>query len=279
MKKTALLALCLCAPLIIGESRAQDFSAAISSSSPQAQKSWTGFYSGLNIGYGWANQTANYGSEFRLPPRVPAFTGVSWSLESPLAEGFSGGAQLGYNYQVTGTGAVLGAEVDIQGSGMSGASSGLGTYNTRRIYFPFVQNAQSLNWYGTVRARVGYAFLPQLLIYGTGGFAYGGGANSFSVLYSDLKEYGGSSATYANPGWTAGGGVEWALWNNWTVKSEYLYLNLGSTPNLTAQQHCTCSVLPDYFMANHSGGANRYHVIRVGANYHFNFCDISKIAR
>lgn len=279
MRKTAILTIGVCALALASSSQVTAEPASASPIMTSPSSLWTGFYSGLNVGYGWANQTANYGNELRLPPRTPAFTGVTWSLESPLAQGFSGGAQIGYNHQVVGTGVVLGAEVDFQGSGISGQTSGLGTYNTRRTYYPFVQNSQALNWFGTVRGRVGYAVLPQLLVYGTGGFAYGGNTNSFSVLYSDLKEYAGSSTSGANTGWTAGGGVEWALWNNWSVKSEYLYLNLGSTQGLAAQQRCTCSVLPDYFMASNTGGSNRFHILRVGANYHFNVTDIPSIIR
>jgi opacity protein-like surface antigen len=65
-----------------------------------------------------------------------------------------------------------------------------------------------------------------------------------------LKEFSGATKSGAQTGWTAGGGVEWALWNNWSLKTEYLYLSLGNFPNLAAQQQSTCSVLPDYFLAS-----------------------------
>lgn len=240
---------------------------------------WRGFYSGLNVGYGWSSPNTLYGAETRLPPLTYGLTGANWITQSPLAQGFFGGAQLGYNYQINNTGVVLGGEVDFQGAGLSGASEGLGSYDARHRYFPFYKTSQSLDWFGTVRGRLGYAVAPQLLIYGTGGFAYGGGVNDLGIIYSDQKEYAGATKSSTGTGWTAGGGVEWALWNNWSIKTEYLYLSLANFPNLAAQQHCTCSVLPDYFLASQTSASNHYHTLRVGINYHFDLMSLAKISR
>jgi outer membrane immunogenic protein len=93
-----------------------------------------------------------------------------------------------------------------------------------------------MNFLGTVRGRLGYLAMPNLLVYGTGGLAYG------NVTYSvDLAQYGYSSAgattqaAFANAnnsavqvGWTAGGGAEWMFMQNWSAKVEYLYYDLGS---------------------------------------------------
>lgn len=249
---------------------------------PAATSPWTGPYAGLNVSYGWSNPSTVYGSEYALPPlRRVGPTGASWSLQSPLMNGFLGGAQLGYNYQVIGSGAVVGAEVDFQGSGMSGTTSGIGSKNITGRYFPFASTSQSVDWFGTIRGRMGYTILPALLAYATGGFAYGGGRNSYSVMYSDLKEFGGSSASYARTGWTAGGGIEWLMWNNWSMKAEYLYVDLGQTPSLSGEQYCLCSgpSIPklDYFMSSQSGGSNRFHTLRAGVNYHFSWSNVPLI--
>lgn len=272
MKKYFILPLLLLSNLAIHPALAGDPpSVEAAASKPATSFSWTGMHAGLNLGYGWSNQTAIYGYETRLPPLRPAGpTGASWANESPLARGVFGGAQVGYDYQISGAGAVLGLQADFQGAGLSGNVDGAGRFNTRRSYYPIFSMQQTLDWFGTVRGRVGYTPLSQLLIYGTGGFAYGGGTGAFSVLYSDFKDFAGKSVNNTNTGWTAGGGVEWALWNNWTMKAEYLYLNLGSTPSFFEQQHCTCSVKPDYFSATQTGSSNRFHTLRLGLNYHFN---------
>jgi outer membrane immunogenic protein len=92
-----------------------------------------------------------------------------------------------------------------------------------------LNNAQ-LNWFGTVRGKIGYA-VSNLLVYGTGGLAYG--RVSANTAFNDpnsgagpLTWAGSSSPTRA--GWTLGGGVEYALSSNWMVGAEYLYVNLGT---------------------------------------------------
>lgn len=241
---------------------------------------WTGSYTGLNIGYGWSNPSVVYGAEYALPPvRRTGATGARWVLQSPLAMGFFGGAQLGYIHQILGTGIVIGAETDFQGSGMSGTSSGIGSRNYNGSYFPLITNRQSIDWFGTVRGRIGYAVVPSLLVFGTGGFAYGGGTSETNILYSDFKEIGGNSTSFGSTGWTVGGGVEWVLWNNWSMKTEYLYVNLGNAPNLQASQVCFCkgpfTPTIDAFIFNQSGGSNQFHTLRAGLNYHFNWANIS----
>lgn len=249
---------------------------------PPAPTLWTGAYAGLNVGYEWSNPSIVYGAEYALPPlRRTGATGAGWVLQSPVASGFFGGAQLGYNHQIHGTGAVVGAEVDFQGAGMRGTSSGVGSKNITGAYFPLVKTSQSINWFGTVRGRIGYTILPSLLAYGTGGFAYGGGSNNFGVAYSDFYDFGGASSSFTRTGWTAGGGLEWAMWNNISIKAEYLYVDLGQTAALGAQQICFCSgpTTPhlDYFAANQSGGSNRFHSLRAGVNYHFNWASLPVI--
>ena len=124
-----------------------------------------------------------------------------------------------------------------------------------------------LNWLGTTRARLGFATLDQdrLLLFVTGGFAYGGGTASISsVGPNGYAWYGSSSSTQV--GWTVGAGAEYAFTNNWTVKAEYLYYDLDqysyyTTPNngAAAGQNVTfhAKVQPEGSIA------------RVGVNYKF----------
>lgn len=134
-------------------------------------------------------------------------------------DGFIGGGQVGYNYQFGGW--VAGLELDFQGVATSGGGSNL--FGTVTVP-PFVANpvnqimsvSRSLDWLGTLRGRVGYTFTPTLLIYGTGGLAYGQVGSSTSIL-QNISNLGGAVPPYGSfgnfnqalVGWTAGGGLEW----------------------------------------------------------------------
>jgi outer membrane immunogenic protein len=149
---------------------------------------------------------------------------------------------------------------------------------------PFASTVdEDVKWFGTVRGRLGWLPWNNLLIYGTGGFAYGrvnhtgslGGsfsrlpAPSFSCSNGVTTTcFAGSSGNTAT-GWTAGGGVEYALWQQWSLKLEYLYVSLASNglmetalstlhPGLTT---------PASFNANFSH--TNFNVVRVGLNYQF----------
>ncbi|WP_024277284.1 outer membrane beta-barrel protein [Xanthobacter sp. 126] len=154
-----------------------------------------------------------------------ANAGYGWgssSFSSP--GGFLGGFQAGYNFQF-GSPFVLGIETDFDFAGMSAG-------------------AYSLNNLGTVRARLGYSF-DRVLIYGTGGFAYGqGSANFFSLTSSSTQT-----------GWTLGLGAEVGFDRNWSAKLEYLYVDLGSATFPTAVGPVTTG-----FDAN---------ILRAGVNYRF----------
>ncbi len=150
---------------------------------------WTGFYVGANAGYGFGNVNAG---TFALARTV--------SIGD--IDGFVGGGQIGYNYQIGQI--VLGVEADIQGADLK-ASNGFGD----RI---------KTEYFGTVRGRVGVAF-DRFMPYITGGWAYGNVKTSIAGI--------GSSDTSHTGGYAVGAGVEYAFTNNWTAKVEYLYVDLG----------------------------------------------------
>ena len=162
--------------------------------------SWTGFYIGGNVGYGWGNSTFDY-----TPWALPTY---SYDLGS--ADGFFGGLQAGFNYQFANN-VVVGLEADLEFADMG----------SDNVLFagpiPGVIAAQSLDTFGTIRARLGYA-MDRFLPYITGGAAW---ANT-----NYTGPWGWSSSS-TNWGWTIGAGVEYALTNNWTVKAEYLYMDFA----------------------------------------------------
>jgi outer membrane immunogenic protein len=108
---------------------------------------------------------------------------------------------------------------------------------------------------GTVRGRIGYAF-DRALLYATGGFAYGHVENKFNFPI-DPNSTSGLSTSGTRTGWTVGGGLEYAITNNWTVRAEGLYVDLGKS---TSGPNCTgCRF----------GFKNTYALGRVGLNYKF----------
>jgi outer membrane immunogenic protein len=139
--------------------------------------SWMGPYIGANVGHQWGNVTSN--------PASPS--------------GFAGGLQAGYNWQTNQF--VFGAETDLQ---LSGADD---TFAPWKFSNP---------WFGSTRARAGFA-LNNILIYGTGGFAYG----SMHVDSAGLTE------AHTLFGWAAGLGLEVGLTPNWSARAEYLYVDLN----------------------------------------------------
>ena len=155
---------------------------------------WTGFYVGANAGYGWGNMDS-----------------VGVSAFSDL-DGFVGGGQIGYNYQLGQI--VLGVEADFQGADLKAGPSFAG--------FGIVGEGKT-EWFGTVRGRVGYAF-DRFLPYITGGLAYG---NVKTTLAPGVTINGLNSDDNTHTGWTVGGGVEYAFTNNLVGGVEYLYVDLG----------------------------------------------------
>jgi outer membrane immunogenic protein len=167
---------------------------------PPPPPMWTGFYAGLNIGGGWGDNGGSTGDSAYFDPKFAIGSTPTTGFFRPrpigpanlffepngntlgTAGGVVGGAQVGYNYQFGQF--VIGVETDFQGSSISGGGNNasqsliLSPYGARGSEFLAPIGAlaganTSLEWFGTVRGRVGYLFLPTLLIYGTGGFAYG----------------------------------------------------------------------------------------------------------
>lgn len=207
--------------------------------------SWTGGYIGINAGYA--------GGKFKHPysinDEVLGETLLSDSVNFD-ADGFVGGLQAGYNYQLA-NGVVIGAEADFQGSTVKGDIS-------ERFEDISASGETKVEWFGTVRARLGYAATERLLVYGTGGLAYGKVKSSYSV--SDGVDSIGDSSSKTKAGWTVGAGAEYAIDNHWTVKGEYLYTDLGKRD------------LVDVSAAGYNFNLEndvKFHTVRVGLNYKF----------
>jgi outer membrane immunogenic protein len=202
--------------------------------------SWAGFYAGVNGGGAWSE----FSDKFAVPNQN--FGGISPS-------GGFGGGQIGYNWQgVWHPNLVLGVEADIQGAGIEDKKS----VNS----FDFFRSR--LDFFGTVRGRIGYASGPSLL-YATGGFAYGGIHNEFND--GGIVDAKSGTAT----GYTVGGGYEYKFNPAWSLKVEYQYINLGrSDPPLPLGVLGVTTVCNPAFEAAKCED-DALHTVRAGLNYHF----------
>ena len=142
---------------------------------------------------------------------------------------------------------VLGIETDFSGSDIKGSGHSTATYNCATVC------STNVTEFGTVRGRVGYAW-NNLLLYGTGGLAYGN-------IESNLN---GGTVSNWQTGWTAGAGVEYMFGRNWSGKLEWEYVDFGSF------QWTNANRTPTFNCAGIDCSTDaRFSVIRAGVNYHF----------
>ena len=185
---------------------------------------WTGPYVGVNFGGSWSSNTPG------LSPASKSFKPVFHAndVSSPSVDptGMFGGLQAGYNYQVCPFGFV-GIETDAQWDGITGSKAG--TTSGTSLFAPEVTSVQDrLSWFGTLRGRIGYLPINRLAIYATGGLAYGDSHNSASIAFPGIPQYYGGTSSDTTVGWTVGGGIEYFLLSNVSIKAEYLFIDLGS---------------------------------------------------
>ena len=235
--------------------------------------SWSGLYAGVNVGYGFGNNALERGSMSEFPDGDLI---GQWS-QNQNPTGVVGGGQIGYNYQVN-SWFVIGGEADIQASDMNSSRS----YFTTGIAFPtdriFINSANSIDWFGTARGRIGMTMpsYSNFLISGSGGFAYGYVNNTVGIgdIWGNQSGSGYSgSGTYGDTklGWAAGGGVEWSpqTFPSWSAKVEYLYTNLGSANQSVWSNYAVGNAAGYSFVANQST-PTQFQTIRAGLNWHFN---------
>jgi outer membrane immunogenic protein len=213
---------------------------------------WNGFYIGINGGY--AGGTFEH--PFTITDPTPPPTTIGDGSIDVTAGGFVGGVQAGYNFDVGGF--VVGLEADAQGSTVEGRVGINGTLGPAPG-LPFDLSAgTNLDWFGTLRGRVGVT-MDQALIYGTGGLAYGRTTSSIE------GEFGGGapfdvSVENDRVGWTVGAGIEYALTDSLSLKTEYLYTDLG-TEELVSGSLGGFDATLDSTVA--------FHTVRAGLNFQF----------
>jgi outer membrane immunogenic protein len=226
---------------------------------------WTGFYVGGNAGgiFSSSNTVANIGF-------VTGATGLGAIPSSvTLSQGeFIGGGQVGYNWQL-GPDWVWGVEADFDGT--TARSTANAAFGGNAVFVPFSTSySRELDALGTVRGRVGFLALPTLLLYGTAGLAYAQtrlGSSSLCAactLPSGTRGSTTNQSTFNPVGWTGGAGVEWQFTPAWSIKAEYLYVDLGK-----AQTNTITYSYPPNASSLTSTLNERDNVLRIGFNYRF----------
>ena len=222
-------------------SSAADIPAPIYKAPPAAivATTWTGFYIGAHGGYGWGTATITDVDCYCIASS--GFAGFQFPFSD---QGWVAGAQLGYNWQSGNL--VYGLEADFSFSGIK-----------RNAFLPELipgsgeTYSANIDWFGTVRGRLGWA-LDRVLPYVTGGFAYAQVENH----YNDPLDGNFSTVKDVKVGWTVGGGLDYAIDPNWSIRAEYLFINLEKSAG-------------DFPDGQRFDWDNEFHIVRAALNRRF----------
>jgi outer membrane immunogenic protein len=226
---------------------------------------WTGFYVGISGGYSRGNSSNSY-----------TMTGFAPFSGSTQMNGGVFGGQAGFNWQAN-RNFVVGIEADLQGTWQNGTDNppGVSTTTICNPAFPIacpttiaVGVDQKLRWFGTARGRVGFLPWDHVMLYVTGGAAFGEVESNATItstatflFNAPFTTFASGTATNTRAGYTVGGGSEWVLSGPWTAKLEYLFVDLGTVSNTFVGG----GVVPTVVASSHV----RDNIVRIGINYRF----------
>lgn len=197
---------------------------------PEPAFSWTGFYLGGHIGWGWARQDATIDEDIAVN-EVSQFPGAV----KLRGNGVLGGVQAGYNWQVS-PNWLVGAEIDWTATDLKdtetfpnlfsdGEPAGLG----------FIEWKRNTKWLASLRARLGWTW-DRMLLYATGGVAFNRSKYSgFDVFDGGCPGCVEDSFSKTKVGFVLGGGLEYAIASNWSLRAEYLYYRFGDVKSGIAE--------------------------------------------
>jgi outer membrane immunogenic protein len=229
---------------VCGAASAADLAKPVYKAPPPAPPpySWTGFYLGANIGGAWTTGSV-----------TDTVTGASLSGNN---DGFIGGGQLGFNYQISNW--VLGFEGDFDGTTISRTS------NAVTVGASTLQASAKTNWVSTFAGRVGLAFDHGLLFDHSLFYVKGGGAwVENSATLTNLTTGNSISGSNTNDGWMVGVGWEWGFAPQWSAKVEYDFVGLNSwSPSNTVLVNG---------VADRLTLSRDIEMVKVGVNYRFNW--------
>jgi outer membrane immunogenic protein len=237
---------------------------------------WSGFYVGANLGHSWGDWRAN-SNQFVY--------NFEQSTSRPKVDGLLGGVQAGFNWRVAPQW-LFGIEADIQATDEKArqdwrdpglppnvlilAPAPVADFVRRPGGPANLSHEWKFPWFGTVRLRAGYNPTPDWLLYVTGGFAYGRSEYSFNFFQpgAALNQFGSTATTYAlrqssnDIGYAVGFGGEYKLNRSWSVKAEYLFVDLGTRTIVTTD----IDGVP--FRVGYRVSD---HIARIGINYAFDW--------
>jgi outer membrane immunogenic protein len=240
---------------------------------PPPPFSWTGCYVGGNAGWGRVKHDLSSVGSGNINTTASTLMNIA-GADSLDNDGFTGGGQLGCNWQApTSLPVVLGLEGDynwIDGDTSRDAFASFGGVTAHSV------DSIGMSWFATFRGRLGLAF-DRILVYGTfgGAFTQLDVSKNFAWSFADGCPIGADGLNHCHvggassnrTGWTAGAGVEWAFFDRWSVKAEYLYANFGDVTYLTH------NIGPSFTGAFAQFGEHRatstLQVVRLGLNYKF----------
>src|SRR5580704_3725276 len=247
---------------------------------------WTGFYVGINGGYAWGNSSVAFaandpaalagtcGGVGSGASKGQCINAVDFHRDGPVA-----GGQFGFNWQVN-SHWLVGAEADYQWSNLDGSVNS--SFRLGGVGATNMVASQTVESFGTVRARAGVLLAPPLLLYGTGGFAFGQvhenlrvpavatnglSAGGFSYACTAGTACFAGSASQIQLGWSAGAGAEYAITTNLIFRTELLYVHLSAPTATVTATAVAAGTAPASFAAGFS--SVYFAVMRAGLNYKF----------
>lgn len=205
---------------------------------------WSGFYIGGEVGYGW-------GDSFQC-----ALCGTPAGIATNRYNigGVLGGGTAGYNWQLN-SNWVIGVETDFSFANIKGGAPSNADYGCDNGLVNACNT--SVDWFGTVRGRVGYT-VNNALFYGTGGWAYG---RAKADIDNCADTAAGDCGSANVNGWAAGGGIEYGFTPNWSTKLEYLHVDLG--------QFVFSNIAGSGCYGQNCSSDAKFDIVRVGLNYRF----------
>jgi outer membrane immunogenic protein len=245
---------------------------------------WTGFYVGINGGFAWSNSSVAFAANDAASlagtcggggaPKGQCINSVDFRRDGAVA-----GGQFGYDWQVN-SHWLVGAEADYQWSNLDGSVSS--SFRLGNVGASNMVASQTVDSFGTVRARAGVLLAPPLLLYGTGGFAFGQVHETLSVPAVATKGLTAGGFSYACTigtacfagsasqtlfGWSAGAGAEYAITTNLIFRTELLYVHLSAPTVTVTATAAAAGTAPASFAAGFS--SVYFAVMRAGLNYRF----------
>lgn len=245
--------------------------------------SWTGLYMGANAGIGWTAGNQLSDTAYHHPEYGLGTFGNGWfdSQSESRDASFTGGAQIGYNQQYGSF--VFGVEADLNYLNTKSnyaATTDQTIYADPNYVYNLTEDLETeakIEWFGTIRPRIGVTAAERLLVYGTGGLAYGQVKSSASYGWHEYGFWWGGpdgdhdfdrsgsfngSSSGVRWGWTIGAGLEYALTEKVSLKGEYLYVDLGDKNHSVANPEDAAERIT-------WSDSAQFHAVRMGLNYRF----------